>query len=147
MSDVSKRFEQLVRSTYKKFLDQGTILPVKTAEGILVGDVLIASNGPLKDIYKNKELVYKEVSLNAVAIRIANLLAWNKSHKRCEELYKKDLEYSRYYIDSKIFIDNYHRALAAGNEMRADVLWTRYEIAKEKAVIAKEQAEELAAFE
>lgn len=147
MSDVSKRFEQLVKSTYKKFLDQGTILPVKTDDGVLVGDVLIKSDGPLKNIYKNNILLYKEVSLNAVAIRIANLLAWNKNPKRCDDLYKKDIEYSRYYIDSKIFIDNYHRALAAGNEVRADILWTRYEIAKEKAVWAKEQAEELAAFE
>lgn len=147
MSDVSKRFEQLVKSTYKKFLDQGTILPVKTDDGVLVGDVLIKSDGPLKNIYKNNILLYKEVSLNAVAIRIANLLAWNKNRKRCDDLYKKDIEYSRYYIDSKIFIDNYHRALAAGNEVRADILWTRYEIAKEKAVWAKEQAEELAAFE
>jgi len=147
MSDVSKRFEQLVKSTYKKFLDQGTILPVKTQEGIQVGDVLIATDGPLKNIYKNKELFYKEISLNAVAIRIANLLAWNKSQKRCDELYKKDLEYSRYYIDSKIFIDNYHRALKAGNETRAEILWTRYEIAKEKAIWAKQVAEDLAAFE
>ena len=147
MSDVSKRFEQLVKSTYKKFLDQGTILPVKTDEGILVGDVLIESIGPLKNIYKHGELCYKEVSLNAVAIRIANLLAANGSRKLLDELYNLDVEYSKHFIDSKIFVDNYHRAVNSGNTVRADILWTRYQFAKEKAIAAKERAEDLASFE
>lgn len=147
MSDVSKRFEQLVKSTYKKFLDRGTILPVKTEQGIQVGDVLIQSDGPLKNIIKNGEVLYREVSLNAVAIRIANLLAWNDSSDRCDRLYKLDVEYSKHFIDSKIFIDNYHRAVNSGNQARADILWTRYQHAKEKAVWAKDQAEDLASFE
>jgi len=146
MSDVSKRFEQLVKSTYKKFLDQGTILPVKTQEGILVGDVLIQSDGPLKNIIKNGKILYKEISLNAVAIRIANLVAWDKNKKLCENLYQLDLEYSRNFIDSKIFLDNYHKANNSENHMRAEILWTRYEIAKERAIIAKEKAEDLARF-
>ena len=147
MSDVSKRFEQLVKSTYKKFLDQGTILPVKTQEGILVGDVLIQSDGPLKNIVRNGSVLYKEISLNSVAIRIANLLAWNQPEKFCDRLYKLDLEYSKHFVDSKIFIDNYHRAVNADNQARADILWTRYQHAKEKAVWAKQQAEDLASFE
>ena len=147
MSDVSKRFEQLVKSTYKKFLDQGTILPVKTDQGILVGDVLIQSAGPLKNIIKNGKLCYREISLNAVAIRIANILAANGSKKLSNELYNLDVEYNKHFVDSKIFIDNYHRAVNSGNTIRADILWTRYQFAKEKAVAAKERAEDLASFE
>ena len=147
MSDVSKRFEQLVKSTYKKFLDQGTILPVKTQEGILVGDVLIQSDGPLKNILRNGKVLYKEISLNAVAIRIANLIAKNEKHRLCNELYDLDIKYSKHFVDSKFLIDNYHRAVNSNNTIRADILWTRYEIAKEKAMVAKERAEELARFE
>ena len=147
MSDVSKRFEQLVKSTYKKFLDQGTILPIKTDQGILVGDVLIQSNGPLKNIIKHNRVFYKEISLNSVAIRIANLLAWNKPKNLCDELYKLDLEYGKHFMDSKFFIENYHKSINSGNDARADILWTRYHYAKEKALIAKEQAEDLASFE
>jgi hypothetical protein len=147
MSDVSKRFEQLVKSTYKKFAEQGTILPVKTDKGIQVGSVLIESSGPLKNIIKNGKILYKEISLNAVAIRLANLLAWNDTKKLCDELYSLDVEYSKHFVDSKIFIDNYHRAVNAGNSIRADILWTRYQFAKEKAISAKERAEDLASFE
>ena len=146
MSDVSKRFEQLVKSTYKKFLDQGTILPVKTDQGILVGDVLIESDGPLKNIKKNGQILYKQISLNAVAIRIANLIAWGKNKKLCDQLYDLDILYNKHFVDSKFFIDNYHKAVNTNNTVRADILWTRYQYAKEKAVLAKDRAEELARF-
>jgi hypothetical protein len=146
MSDVSKRFEQLVKSTYKQFLDQGTILPIKTKEGIVVGDVLIKTEGHLKNIYKKNVMIYKEISLNAVAIKIANLLAWNKDKKLCEELYDLDISYSKHFIDSKIFLDNYHRAYNSENHIRADILWIRYTDSKERAMDLKSRAEDLAAF-
>lgn len=146
MSDVSKRFEQLVKSTYRQFLDQGTILPVKTQQGILVGDILISTSGALKNIYKKDILLYKEISLNSVAIKIANLLAWNTDLKLCDELYDLDIKYSKHFIDSKIFLDNYHRANNSGNEIRAEILWIRYTDSKEKALNIKSQAEDLASF-
>jgi fumarylacetoacetate (FAA) hydrolase family protein len=147
MSDVSKRFEQLVTSTYKKFLEKGTILPVKVADGILVGHVLIQSDGPYKNLIVNNKTVYKDIALNSVAIKIANLMAWEKSVNIQQKLYRLDVEYSRLYIDSKIFLDRYHKAVASNDGFKAEVMWTRYEIAKERAIIAKEQAEDLASFE
>ena len=147
MSEVSKRFEQLVRSTYKKFLDQGTILPERTEQGIKVGDVLIVSDGPYKDIVKNGTVLYRTVCLNAVAIRLANLAAWNKKQKLQEELFRLDQKYSKYFTDSKIYLNNYHRAVNSNDEIRAEILWTRYEDAKERAIILKDQAENLARFE
>lgn len=147
MNEVSKRFEQLVRSTYKKFLDQGTILPERTEQGIKVGDVLIISDGPYKDIVKNGKVLYRTVCLNAVAIRIANLAAWNKQVKLQQELFRLDQKYSKYFTDSKIYLNNYHRAVNNNDEIRAEILWTRYEDAKERAIILKDQAENLARFE
>jgi len=78
MNEVSKRFEQLVNSVYKKFIDNGIHLPTRTAEGILVGNVLIKSAGPLKDIVVDGVVKFNEISLNCVAIKIANNLASGK---------------------------------------------------------------------
>src|SRR6056300_1147994 len=127
MNDVSKRFEQVVKSTYKKFAEKGTILPVKTEQGIQVGDVLIRSEGPYKDIEVEGQILYKSISINTVDIRIANLVAWGKYKKRCEELYRLDTAYNRYFIDSKIFLDMFHRAEASQDWDRAEIMWIRYE--------------------
>ena len=64
MSEVSKRFELLVKSVYKKFIDNGIHLPQRTPEGILVGNVLIKSNGPLKDLVVNGTIAYTEISFS-----------------------------------------------------------------------------------
>ena len=47
MTNISKRFEQLVTKTYREFLEQGTILPSRSDKGIHVGDVLIQSDGSI----------------------------------------------------------------------------------------------------
>jgi len=146
MNEVSKRFEQLVKSTYKKFLDQGTILPERTPDGILVGDVLIVSDGPFKDIVKKGKVLYASVCLNAVAIRLANLVAWDRHHNLQKEIFSLDQKYSKYFTDSKIYLNNYHIAVNNNNDIRADILWTRYQDAKERAIILKDQAEDLARF-
>ena len=146
MSDVSKRFEQLVKSVYKKFVDNGIHLPQRTAEGILVGNILIKSTGALKDIVIDGKTVYNQISLNCVAIKIANELASGNKRKMCEELMKLDREYSKHFMDSKHFIDNYHKSVNTNNHERADILWTRYDLAKEKALDAKSRAEDLSGF-
>ena len=147
MSDVSKRFEQLVKSAYKKFADQGFLIPTKTEQGIQVGRVTIVSDGSLKNIVVNGSIIYKDISLNCVAVKLANLVALDRDHKLQAELYKIDVYYSKNYIDSTIFINSYHKALNEKDEIRADIMWTRYEIAKEKAEDAKSQAEILSSFE
>ena len=146
MNEVSKRFEQLVNSVYKKFIYNGVHLPVKTAEGILVGNVLIKSDGPLKDIVVNGVVKFNEISLNCVAIKIANNLASGKDENITNKLFEIDREYSKYFIDSKFHLDNYHKAVNNNNEARAEILWTRYDLAKEKALDAKSRAEYLTGF-
>lgn len=146
MNEVSKRFEQLVKTTYRKFLDQGTILPERTADGIKVGDALIRSDGPYKDIVKQGNVIWATVSLNAVAIKLANLVAWDENKDLQKEIFQLDQKYSKYFVDSKIYLDNYHRASNNNDDIRADILWTRYQDAKERAIILKDQAEDLARF-
>jgi|TARA_E500000178_G_scaffold153132_1_gene152917 hypothetical protein len=146
MSEVSKRFELLVKSVYKKFIDNGIHLPQRTPEGILVGNVLIKSNGPLKDLVVNGTIAYTEISLNCVAIKIANNLASDINQRLTTQLFEIDREYSKHFVDSKFLIDNYHRAVNNNNEEKAEILWTRYEIAKEKALDAKSRAEYLTGF-
>ena len=146
MNEVSKRFEQLVNSVYKKFIDNGIHLPTRTAEGILVGNVLIKSDGPLKDIVVDGVVKFNEISLNCVAIKIANNLASGKNESLTTQLFDIDREYSKYFLDSKFHLDNYHKAVNNSNEARAEILWTRYDIAKEKALYAKSRAELLTGF-
>jgi len=62
------------------------------------------------------------------------------------QLFAIDREYSKYFLDSKFHLDNYHKAVNNSNEARAEILWTRYDIAKEKALYAKSRAELLTGF-
>ena len=56
MTAISKRLAQIVRKELSK-----NIIPVKTADGILVGEILIVTDGTLKSLWKNNELIYKEI--------------------------------------------------------------------------------------
>lgn len=140
MTEISKRFEQLISSAQKKLTEQNQILPVKTPEGILVGDVLIKSHGHLKDLWKNNQLIYKEVSLNEVTIRLANLLARNKNSIFCDRLYRADQEYGRWFTDWQILKSQYHKALQNKDFDKADMLESRYRESKQRAETAKKNA-------
>ncbi len=98
MSQISKRLDQVVKNA----LLRTPILPVRVKEGILVGDVLIASRHNIKDIYKKGELVYKDVSLNKAAIKIANLLAQRSNTMLADQIYNADQDYGRKYLDSQM---------------------------------------------
>ncbi len=141
MTQLSKRLEQIVR----KELTQN-IIPVKTEHGILVGDVLITSQGHIKNIYKNNELIYKEIHLNAVAIKIANLLAFRKTSLSTDRLYTADQEYGRWFIDSQMLRSQYQKAISTQNFDRADILWAKYIESRDKTAAAKNQAESLTNF-
>ena len=91
-------------------------------------------------------MLYESVSLNAVAIRLANLVAWNRDEALQHNLYKLDTQYSKHFIDSKIFLDRYHRAETAKDWEKAEIMWTRYEDAKGRAINTKSLAEQLAQF-
>jgi hypothetical protein len=144
MSEISKRFEQIINSTQRKLLSRGAVMPERTERGIRVGSAEIIPEGPYKHIELNGYLVYTDISLNKVAIKIANELALKGNKQKIEELYQLDKEYNRFFVDSSFFLERYHSAKHNGDEFRQELMWIRYEDAKIKAQHLKEKAEELA---
>jgi len=142
MTQLSKRLEQTLRSAIQK----NPILPVKVEDGILVGDVLIVSDGTVKHLKQYGQLVYSEISLNCTAIRLANLLARRGSGVLADSIYKADQEYGRWFIDSQMLRAQYQKALSSKDYEKADTLWAKYEESRTRTAIAKNLAESLAAF-
>jgi hypothetical protein len=142
MTDISRRLEQTIRSAIQKT----PILPVKVDGGILVGDVLIISEGYIKHLKQHGDFVYKEISLNCVAIRIANILARRGSTILADQIYKADQEYGRWFTDSQMLRAQYQKAINNLDYERSDMLWARYCESRDRTVTAKKYAETLAAF-
>ena len=142
MTDISKRLEQTLRSVIQK----APILPVKVADGILVGNVLITSNGSLKDLWQHDSVVYREVSLNKVAIKLANMLAKHGNSYQTDTIYKADQEYGRWFIESQMLRTQYQKAVNNQDYDRSDVVWARYSESRDKVIAAKVRAETLASF-
>jgi hypothetical protein len=136
MNALSKKLEQLIRNSQE-------ILPVKTEQGILVGNVLISSNNNLKNLFRSDELVYKDVHLNIAAIRLANLLAKQKDPLLADRIYQADREYGKWYIDSQMLRSSYEKSLKNQNYDRADMLWARYCESRDRALQAKKLVESL----
>jgi len=142
MTDISKRLEQTIRSAIQK----APILPVKVEDGILVGDVKIVSNGSLKDLWRDQQLLYKEISLNKVAIKLANMLARYKSNPQCDVIYRADQDYGRWFIESQMLRTQYQKAVNNQDYDRSDMLWARYSESRDRVIAAKIRAETLASF-
>ena len=139
MTNISKRLERVVSTELSK-----NIIPVKVDGGILVGDVLIASEGAIKNIWQHNELKYKEISLNAVAIKLANLLARRGSSILADSIYTADQEYGRWFIDSQMLRAQYQNALNNKDHDRADMLWAKYCESRDRTILSKNRAERLA---
>ena len=146
MTNISKRLEQVVSSAQQRLIEKHQILPVKVAEGILVGDVLIVSEGIVKHLKYNNTYLYKDIYLNAAAIRLANMLAVNKLSIHADKLYRADQEYGRWYHDSQLLRAQYQKATNNQDYNRADTLWARYCESRDRAVNAKNIVQRLACF-
>jgi hypothetical protein len=142
MTQISRRLEQIVRKELSK-----NIIPVKTAEGILVGDVLITNQDNLKFLYRKSQILYAEIHLNSVAIKMANILALRHSHISVDLLYRADQEYGKWFVDSQLLRAQHQKALHSQEYDRADMLWARYSESRDRTVSAKKQAERLLQFE
>lgn len=141
MTNISQRLEQVVKKELSKI-----IIPVKTEEGILVGDYLIKNNSNLKDILKNGQMLYKEISLNKAAIAIANLLAMKKPQFDVDKIYAADQEYGKWFLDSQLLRTQYEKAKHQQDFDRADMLWARYCESRNRTAQAKKTVERLAVF-
>ena len=136
MTQISSKLERLIKNSRE-------ILPVKVDQGILVGDVLITSQGSIKNLVQNGETKYREIHLNIAAIRIANLLAQRKTGITAENIYRADQEYGRWFVDSQMLRAQYQKAINAQDYDRADMLWARYCESRDRTMIAKNRAETL----
>ena len=146
MSNISRKLEQVVGSTQRKLMSHDQILPVKAADGILVGDVLIISEGTIKHLWQQNKLVYEHIYLNAAAIKIANLLARKISRVKSDAIYRADQEYGKWFIDSQLLRTRFQQALDDHDTERADILWARYCESRDRAVMAKNATQSLASF-
>lgn len=144
MTEISKRLEHLIGSTQKKLILKNQILPIKTDDGILVGEVLIVSEGNIKHIIKNNEVVFLNVYLNAVAIKLANICNKNPASLQAQKIYNADQDYGRWFTDSQILRTQYNRAMEKRNFDRADTLYSRYTVSRDRAEKAKNIARALA---
>jgi hypothetical protein len=139
MTQLSKKLERLIKSSPE-------ILPVKTADGILVGSVLIRSNGASKNLYQKGELLYADIHLNAAAIKIANLLAKGRLVSKCDAIYRADQEYGKWFNDSQLLRNQYEKAKIAKNFDRADMLWARYIESRNRTIYSKAAVDALVNF-
>lgn len=144
MTDISKRLEQFIGSAQKKLLQKQQILPVKTDDGILVGEVLIISEGNLKHLKRRDEMLYVNIYLNAVAVKLANICNKNPTSLGAQKIYDADQDYGRWFVDSQILRAQYHRALDKKDFDRADTLYSRYAVSRDRAEKAKNIARALA---
>jgi hypothetical protein len=142
MTQISRRLEQIVRRELSK-----NIIPVKTSEGILVGDVLITNQDNLKFLYRKSQILYAEIHLNSIAIKMANILALRHSHVSVDLLYRADQEYGKWFVDSQLLRAQYQKAIHNQDYDRADMLWARYSESRDRTISAKKQAERLLQFE
>lgn len=142
MNDISKRFENFVKSANKHLIEQGIILPVKTDKGILIGDVLITNDYNLKTVHFRNQ-IYKEIYLNSAAIEIATLLALRKSQNRIDELYQLDQEYGRWFVDNQYLLSLHRKAREKQDFDRVDMLWAKYIESRDRAQSAKLKLERL----
>ncbi len=132
-------FEQRLKNIIKN----NPILPVKVKDGILVGTVLISSNGHLKNLLVDNIIVYKEVSLNKAAIKLANIVAKMGVNYISDELYKVDQEYGRWFTESQMLRAQHQKAMLNQDHDRADMLWARYVESRDRMIVAKNRAESL----
>jgi hypothetical protein len=138
MTKISRRLEQIVRKELSK-----NIIPVKTTEGILVGDILITNQLNLKFLHRDQQLLYSEIHLNSIAIKMANILALRRDSIAVETLWRADQEYGKWFVDSQMLRAQHQKALYNQDYERADMLWARYCESRDRTVSAKKQAERL----
>lgn len=135
MTDIQRRLDQVVSKELAN-----NIIPVKTDQGILVGSILIVSEGSVKHLYRTDVCVYNNISLNAVAIKLANALAKNQNSVKMDQLYRADQEYGRWFVDSQMLLTKYRSATKNKDYDRADTLWAKYCESKERTSSAKSTA-------
>ena len=142
MTELSKRFEEFLKTANIRLVEKELLIPIKTDRGILINDVLITSQENLKTVIA-KNYSYKDIYLNAAAITIANMLALRKSFIEIDKLYQADQEYGKWFVDTQFLLNAHYNAKSKKDYDKADMLWARYQESRDKANKAKEMVQRL----
>lgn len=138
MTELRKKLERVVSRTHRKLIAGDQIMPVRTHEGIRVGDVLIKSDENLKNLWLNEKIVYEGIYLNKAAIKIANILAKSRYPTRVtDDIKAADLNYGRLLVKSQEFQIRLEQARKANDTFRIDMYVARYGHTKALANRAK----------
>jgi len=137
MNEISRKFEQLISSTQKKLAADNRIMPVRTDQGIMVGNILITSQGNLKTLSRKGEIVYADVNLNQATIMLANLASLNKNHDLQDRIYRADQEYGKWYREYQLLTAQCQKAINRKDYDKADIFRSRHELARSRAELAK----------
>jgi len=92
---------------------------------------------------RNGEIVYGEIHLNAVAIKIANLMCLRQHSLMIDRIYTADQDYGRWFVDSQLLRSQYQKAKNSGEYDRADILWARYSESRDRTIATKNLADSL----
>lgn len=138
MNNIKKRLDQVVGKELEK-----NLIPIKTDQGILVGIVLIVSDGNLKHIWRANQKLYENVFLNISAITIANLMNRYSTSLTADNIYRSDQEYGRHFVDSQMLRSQYQKSLNNKDHDKADILWARYCESRDRALTAKNHVQGL----
>jgi hypothetical protein len=146
MTNIQQKLDRVITKVHEKLARDEFLIPVKTEAGILIGNVLIVSRDALKDIYMDGELIYQSISLNKVAIKIANLLALSQTRNqgRVRELYQADLRFGLALQDYQIFKEKYNAARLNQDIFKMDLYMARMCYSKDASEYHKKTATHLA---
>ena len=146
MTKLQHSLDRVISNVQKKLLDSKRVIPQKTEQGIVVGNALIVSRDCLKDIYYKGELLYPNISLNKVAVKIANLLATGyRQSPEIRELLDADLKFGQALDDYQFFKNKYINARTLGDQFKIDLYLARMCYSKDAAAYHKNRATSLAA--
>jgi flagellar biosynthesis component FlhA len=143
MTDLQRKLDSVISNVQRELAKNNQLIPVKIENGVRVGNVDIINDGHLKNLYQRNELRYKGISLNKVAIKMANLMAisYFQNQTQIDELYRADQQFGQALEDYQIFRAKYQQA---DNSARADIMLARLCYSKDKANYYKNQALRLA---
>jgi hypothetical protein len=147
MTRINQQLDHVIKRVNQKLVKSEFLIPVKTEDGILVGNILIVSRDSFKDLYRNNEILYKGIALNKIAIKVANLAAINymKYHSRIEEMIRIDIKFGQSLEDYQHFKTRYFAARNSNDQFKIDLYGARMTYAKDGCNYWKKQADSLAA--
>ena len=131
--DIYKKVKQLGLDVKEKLKRQGIIIPTKTPDGsIRVGHYIIKRNktGFYSILNYRNEAVVDLINLPQTAAILANRLALGKYID--DELLDADRRYGHALFEEELHLTLAERNLKSNNVDRADVMFTKFNIAKHR---------------